>query len=256
MKAAHWVVLGIALASGGVAAMLASKMNEPAPLPSQPVAAAPQIDTVDILVAKGDIGIGNVVNAENTQWQAWPKAAVADQYIKKAPGTMENVAGSISRASFSNGEPIRESKLIKANGSGYMAALLPSGMRAISAEITPETGVGGFVLPNDRVDVILTRQQKAPGSNAEFFTSETILSNVRVLAIDQTVEEQGKQKVVTGKIATLELRPEDAETLALARRLGSLSLVLRSLAETDPGNLTRRESVNVVRFGLSTSSMR
>ena len=105
-------------------------------------------------------------------------------------------------------------------------------MRAVSTEISPETGAGGFILPNDRVDVILTRRdreaEKAAG--VEVHTSETILRNMRVLAIDQTVEEKNGQRVVVGKTATLELAPRQAETLALSRQLGTLSLALRSLA--------------------------
>ena len=130
---------------------------------------------------------------------------------------------------------MREAKLIKADGSGFMAAILPSGMRAISTEISPETGAGGFILPNDRVDVILSRRDREAEKQAgvDVHTSETILSNVRVLAIDQTVEEKNGQRVVVGKTATLELTPRQAETLALSRQLGTLSLALRSLADAN-----------------------
>ncbi len=99
-----------------------------------------------------------------------------------------------------------------------MAAVLPAGMRAISTEISPETGAGGFILPNDHVDVILSRRDKEAekAAGVEVHTSETILTNVRVLAIDQTVEEKNGQRVVVGKTATLELSPRQAETLARA----------------------------------------
>ena len=152
-------------------------------------------------------------------------------------------------------------KLVRANGSGFMAAVLPSGMRAISTEISPETGAGGFILPNDRVDVILSKREKnAERQNApDVVNSEIILSNVRVLAIDQTIEEKNGQKVVVGKTATLELKPEQSETLARSRQSGTLSLALRSLADAnapevkaeDP-NSGKRDSVNVVRYGVST----
>src|SRR5439155_13989982 len=143
----------------------------------------------------------------------------------------------------------------------YMAAILPAGMRAISVEINPETGAAGFILPNDHVDVILSRRdreaEKAAG--VEIHSSETILSNVRVLAIDQTVEEKNGQRVVVGKTATLELAPRQAETLALSRQLGTLSLALRSLVDSD-GNPeaptddrnTRRNGINMVRYGITT----
>jgi pilus assembly protein CpaB len=135
-----------------------------------------------------------------------------------------------------------------------MAAVLPSGMRAVSTAISPETGAGGFILPNDRVDVILIRNLK--GNQNEAYASETILTNARVLAIDQTVEEKNGQRVVVGKVATLALNARDAETLALAGRQGTLSLVLRSLADAKPDdaddanrNVSARDSINVIRFG-------
>ena len=160
------------------------------------------------------------------------------------------------------GEPIREAKLIKANGSGYMAAVLDKGMRAVSTEISPETGAGGFTLPNDRVDVILSRRDRdaEKSGSADSHTSETILSNIRVLAIDQTLGEKDGQKVVIGKTATLELTPRQSETLALSRQLGTLSLALRSLADAgettlpDENATNKRAGINTVRFGISTMS--
>ena len=115
-----------------------------------------------------------------------------------------------------------------------MAAILPKGMRAVSFKISADTGAGGFILPNDRVDIILTRKLKAATGNEEAHVSETVLTNVRVLAIDQTFREneQGDQ-VVVGKTATVELRPEQTEMLEVADSMGALSLSLRSIAETN-----------------------
>jgi pilus assembly protein CpaB len=262
MKAARIVVLAVALGAGGIAAYLASGSKEPPPLAPAPVV---QIDTVDILVAKGDINMGQVVAANDIQWQAWPTSAASSHFVRRRdrPNAVDQLTGSIARSPFVVGEPIREAKLIKANGSGFMAALLPSGMRAISTEISPETGAGGFILPNDRVDVLLTRRdretEKATGIEAH--TSETILTDVRVLAIDQTIEEKNGQRVVVGKTATLELSPRQAETLAVSRQRGTLSLALRSLidanartaAPDDDGKTTNRR-LNMVRFGVTTSA--
>jgi pilus assembly protein CpaB len=258
MKAARLVVLLLAVTAGGIAAVLV--MRDPAP-PAAPVQVV-KVDTTEVLVARSDIGIGHSIGAQDVQWQTWPSAALNDQYIRKSsnPNALQAIAGSITRAPFSNGEPIRESKLIRANGSGYMAAIVQPGMRAIATDISPETGVGGFILPNDRVDVLLTRSERTP-ANQDVFSSETILSDVRVLAIDQTVEEKGGQKVVVGKIATLELAPRRAETLALARRLGTISLMLRGLTENasregrdpDAEKLGNTEKLNVVRFGVGTA---
>jgi pilus assembly protein CpaB len=133
-------------------------------------------------------------------------------------------------------------------------------MRAISTEISAETGAGGFILPNDHVDVILSRRDKEAekASGVEVHASDTILSNVRVLAIDQTYEEKGGQRVVVGKTVTLELTPSQAEALARARQMGTLSLALRSLVdfeglpETNNDKDTRRSGINIVRFGVTT----
>ena len=198
------------------------------------------------------------------QWQAWPVAAASPVFIRKAdkPAAIEDLTGAIARSPFVAGEPLRESKLIKANGSGYMAAVLDKGMRAISTEISPETGAGGFILPNDRVDVILSRRDREAekAGAADIQVSETILSNIRVLAIDQTLGEKDGQKVVVGKTATLELNPRQAETLALSRQLGTLSLALRSLADANDSTMPseeeraagRKTGINTVRYGIST----
>jgi pilus assembly protein CpaB len=262
MKAARIVVLVVAIAAGGLAAILAGGFgSQPAPPPA-PVAA---IDTVDILVAKNDIAMGQTVTGADMRWQIWPAAAAGPAFVRKKdrPDAIEHLTGSLARTQFSAGEPIRQSKLITADGSGFMAAILPSGMRAVATEITAESGAGGFILPNDRVDVILTRRDKAAEKTAgvEVHTSETVLSNVRVLAIDQTIEEKSGQKVVVGKTATLELSQRQAETLTLARQLGSLSLALRSLAdatktkEDDDKLGASRGGINMVRFGVSTPAL-
>jgi len=260
MKAARLVVLTVAIAAGGVAAMLAGRSAKPPVAKTEPTL---KMATVDILVAKSDIGLGQTVSPGDVQWQEWPANAATGNFIRKndRPNAIEKLAGSIARAPFITGEPIREAKLVNAKGSGFMAAILPSGMRAISTQISPETGAGGFILPNDHVDVILTRRErdgdKAGGGDSH--SSETILSNVRVLAIDQTVEEKNGQKVVVGKTATLELTPGQTETLAVSQHLGSLSLALRSITDANRAEPQtedkvggRRSGVNIVRFGVST----
>jgi pilus assembly protein CpaB len=265
MKAARLVVLVVAVAAGGVAALLAGRGGDepPPPLPVQTV----KMDTVDILVARGDIALGQAISAQDLQWQQWPTQAASPAFVRRTdkPDSIEQLSGAIARSPFVAGEPIREAKLIKANGSGYMAAVLDKGMRAISTEISPETGAGGFILPNDRVDVILSRRDREAEKTGgtESHISETILSNIRILAIDQTLGEKDGQKVVIGKTATLELSPRQSETLALSRQLGTLSLALRSLADAGETTLPnederaagRRGGINTVRFGISTMSM-
>jgi pilus assembly protein CpaB len=252
MNTARIVVLTIAVGAGGVAAYLASGSDTKAP---EPVV---QLQTVDVLVAKNDIGLGRSVTADDLQWQTWPAAAASSNFIRRneRPEATKEVIGSIARAPFIAGEPIREPKLVKANGSGFMAAILPTGMRAVSTEISPETGAGGFILPNDRVDVILSKREKNPDKNGpDLVHAEIILSNIRVLAIDQAPKEKDGQNTVVGKTATLELKSEQAEILARARQSGTLSLALRSIADVNatekPVDVVKRgEGVNVVRFGI------
>ena len=254
MNRARILVLAIALGAGGVAAYLVSGIGD-RPAPAQPVA----LDTVDVLVAKSDINLGQTVKPEDLQWQTWPAATASSSFIRRSdrPDATTQVAGSIARTPFIAGEPIRDQKLVKADGSGFMAAILPTGMRAISTDISPETAAGGFILPNDRVDVILTRREKNPRpALPDVVVSEVILSNIRVLAIDQAPKEKDGQSAVIGKTVTLELKPEQIATLAASRQAGTLSLALRSITdanavEADDRVRTRGVSINIVRYGVA-----
>src|SRR4029453_19126572 len=158
MNNARIVVLAIAVGAGGIAAYLA-RGSDDKPAPAQPVA---QLQTVDILAAKADTGPGPPVKPDDLQWQNWPAPTASNSFISRAnkAEAIKEITGSIARSPFIAGEPIREQKLVKADGSGLKEATLPAGYRAISTEISPETGAGGFILPNDRVDVILTKRDK------------------------------------------------------------------------------------------------
>jgi pilus assembly protein CpaB len=256
MNRARIVVLTIALGAGGVAAYLVSGSDGRPP--AEPVA---QLQTVDVLVAKSDIGLGQTLTENDMQWKTWPSASASSTFVRRneRPDATTQLAGSIARSPFIAGEPIREPKLIKANGSGFMAAILPQGMRAISTEISPETAAGGFVLPNDRVDVILTRRLKNPDAKAlgDIVVSEIVLLNIRVLAIDQAPKEKEGQNSVIGKTVTLELKPEQVPLLAQARQAGVLSLALRSIADASQveigsdDRIRQSGNINVVRYGVT-----
>ena len=260
MNIARIVVLAIALTAGGIAAYLASGSDNKS-APTEPVT---QLQTVDVLVAKADIGLGQTLTPNDVLWQSWPAAAASGTFIRRndRPDAANQVAGSIARYSFVAGEPIREAKLVKTDGSGFMAAILPTGMRAVSTEISPETGAGGFILPNDRVDVILSKREKNPDRNAsnDIVISEIILSNIRVLAIDQAPKEKEGTNTVVGKTVTLALKPAQTPILAAARQAGTLSLALRSIAdvnqaEANPDDQPRqRGNINVVRYGVSNQN--
>src|SRR5215216_4774061 len=251
MNTARIVVLAIAVGAGGIAAYLASGSDSKPP--AEPVA---QLQTVDVLVAKSDIGLGQTVTADDMVWQTWPAATASNSFIRRneRPDATTQIAGSIARAPFIAGEPIREPKLVKANGSGFMAAILPTGMRAISTEISPETGAGGFILPNDRVDVILSKREKNPdGRGSDVVQSEIILSNIRVLAIDQAPKEKEGVNSLVGRTVTLELKPEQAETLARARQSGTDANAAAEGRSEDQIQ-KRSGSVNVVRYGVANQT--
>src|SRR5580658_5729908 len=161
MKAARLVVLGVAVAAGGIAAYLAAGSKPPPP----PPAAAPvvQLETTDVLVAKSDLGRGQVIETSDIGWQTWPAAAANSNYIKKSdrPNAITEFTGAVVRVALVAGDPIRDPNVVMAKTSGFLAAVLPKGMRAVAIEISPEAGAGGFILPDDHVDVMLTRRDKA-----------------------------------------------------------------------------------------------
>lgn len=267
MNTARIVVLVIALGAGGVAAYLASGFDNK-PAPALPV--AEKLPTVEVLIAKNDIQLGQAVKPEDLQWQSWPAATASNAFIRRdsRPEAQTQIAGSIARVPLMQGEPIREQKLVRAEGSGFMAAILPSGMRAVSTEISAETGAGGFILPNDRVDIVLTRRLKNPdGANGatggnDLILSEVILSNIRVLAIDQAPKEKDGQNAVLGKTVTLELKPEQVSTLSASRQGGTLTLALRSIADANAVDGTpddqankRPGGVNVIRYGVQARQL-
>ena len=260
MNRARIVVLAIAGCAGLAALYLASGSDDK-PAPTAPAA---QLPTVDVLIAKSEIGLGQSVKPDDLQWQTWPSATASNSFIRRSdkPDAMKDVVGSIARAPFIAGEPIRDQKLVRADGSGFMAAILPTGMRAVSTEISPETAAGGFILPNDRVDVVLTRRVKNPDSNQpDIISSEIILTNVRVLAIDQAPKEKDGTSALVGKTVTLELKPEQTAALAAGRQSGTLSLALRSIGDVNMVEntssdqaLKRGQGINVVRYGVPSSN--
>jgi pilus assembly protein CpaB len=234
MKLFRVLVLAVALIAGGVAAYLAitlSPSGTPAPTV---VELAPQIQSQDVLVAASDINQGAKLTPDNVRWQRWPDDAMNGNYIQKQtrPDAIQQLQNSIVRSQFVAGEPIREVKLARPE-SGFLSAILPSGKRAIAVRISANNTAGGFILPGDRVDVVETIAQAGGADTPTQNVSRTILTNVRVLAIDQTVQDKEGEAVVVGKTATLELEPVQVELVTAAEASGTLSLSLRSIADTD-----------------------
>ncbi len=201
--------------------------------PTQPVQQAQNLPS--ILVAKAALPAGTFIQPDQLEWQAWPSDKISTAYMKKGDRSADEFAGAVVRTGIAAGEPITDGRLIKTNDRGFMAAVLSPGARAVSVQINETTGISGFIFPGDKVDVILTQtiqETGEGGAKKNRKASETILRNVRVLAVDQRVDDQ-KPEAKVAKTATLEVSAKHAEKLALVADLGKLSLSLRSLAADD-----------------------
>ncbi|MCR4523208.1 MULTISPECIES: Flp pilus assembly protein CpaB [Bosea] len=257
MSPARIIILVVALVAGLGAALLAQRPSkEPAPVAK--IEAAP---TVPVLVAATDIPVGNTVTANDLRWLDWPLASVPNGIIRKdeTPEAEQEIIGQVARYATLGAEPIRREKLIKTDGTGFLSAVLPSGKRAvaISTDSRGANTAGGFILPNDRVDVVSTIRSEG-SSGSEGYASEVILRNIRVLAIGQNVQERNGEKVVVGETATLEIDPGQVEIVAQAQKTGTLSLALRSLKDagetTPPGQA--ENSMTLVRYGVTSKSVK
>ena len=232
MSMTRILILVAALGAAGLAAFLVRGLV--AGGPNQ--ATAVNVETTEILVAAKSIAVGGKIAAGDLKWSGWPKSAMDPSYITREtqPQAMEDSAkGSVARAPLLPGEPVTGQKVVRSDGAGFMAAVLTPGMRGVSVRVSAELGAGGFVLPNDRVDVILTRKLGNDDQGVPSFKALTVLRSIRVLAIDQTAKEEGDSNAIVGKTATLELTPKQAETIALAEAMGELHLSLRSLSMPD-----------------------
>jgi pilus assembly protein CpaB len=256
MNKSRVLVLGIAFVAAVGAALLAK--NIVAQPKTEKVVQKEFMNTTHVLVAARSIKLGDMVSSGHFRWQRWPKDALNSKLIDQASymNAKADYDKAIARASFVKGEAINPRKFIKHGTGGVMAALLTSGMRAVSTKIKEETAAGGFILPDDHVDVILSRQITGEGRGSKF-VSNTVLSNVRVLAIGQTIDPPKGKQTASGRTATLELTPGQAEILMLANKMGDVSLSLRSLSKRTQGSDDRvtnlrgdnRGSVRLFKFG-------
>lgn len=262
MKPARILLIVVAIVAGGLAAFLATRGNSPRPQETQSAAVEIQREArAQVLVATRAIGLGQRLTESDVGWQDWPEGALRSEFITAGsiPDAPQQVAGSVARFEFFPGEPIREAKLVNST-QGYLSAVIGQGMRAVSVSVNPDSASGGYIVPNDRVDIVLTR------SGGDY--SETILSNVRVLAIGTRLGEAGttggqvdpdnpsSQVFRSTEIATLELTPAQSETILQSGSMGRLTLVLRSVvdfaqttADADGGSQT----VRLIRYGQSQS---
>ena len=219
-----------------------------------------EVASLKVLVASRDLEVGELITPDDIIWANWPEATVnINQYTDiDSPDSIEELTGSVVRTRMYENEPIIPQKIVQKGETGYMAAILRPGMRAISVEIRSETGAGGFILPDDHVDVILThdveivlgdRREKRP-------VTTTIIENARVLAID-TIHVQGEGEIaMTGSTATLELPPKQAELLALGERLGTISLALRSVSDVNTADGAVTARTDMLTGGGSTGGIK
>jgi pilus assembly protein CpaB len=225
------LAIGSAVVAGLMAKGLLGKKQEVVA-----TAAAPVLKTVDVLFASKDILMGDRMSAGTLTWKAWPQDNVLASMITKdaKPDSLVELENARARLAVYEGEPILEKKIIRPGAGGFMSATLPKGMRAVSVAISSRSSAGGFILPDDRVDVILTKKLDNKGSTV--VKSETVISNVRVLAVNQVYRQATEGDAVSvekGETATLELTPKQSEVLAQVESSGELSLALRSIAEND-----------------------
>jgi pilus assembly protein CpaB len=224
------------LAAGGT---FAAVRRTPAPAPAAMVvaSAAPRI-----LVAALDLPAGRLVRADDFKWQAWPLEGLPDGAVREGEKDASSFTGAVVRSHVMAGEPILDARFARPGDRGFMAAVLAPGRRAVSVPLTATSGNAGFVLPGDRVDLIVTVAVKSddgrPTTRAiDRRASETLLRNLRVLAVDQRVDGENKEAVV-GKTATLEVTPKEAEIILLAEEIGKIALSLRGLVEDDADDST------------------
>jgi pilus assembly protein CpaB len=188
--------------------------------------------TIFVLVAARDMPSGYLVQPDDLAWQSWPDDRISDAYLRKDRDDPQSLAGAVVRLHIAQGEPVSAGRLVKPGERGFLAAVLAPGMRATSVPLTATSDVAGLILPGDHVDLILSHQipdLRDPNAPART-VGETVVTNLRVVAIDQTVNDQDK-KPLSGKTATFEVTPKQAEVIEVAKLIGNLSLDLRSAGE-------------------------
>ena len=205
--------------------------NELAAHPAEGVAdAAPARTMTHVLVAKGDVPVGTLLRAEDLRWQEWPRDSVNDAYVQQDSAKLEDFVGAVVRSRLTSGEPLTAARVVHAGDHSSMAAVLTPGTRAVTVNVTASTGMAGLIAPGDHVDLLLTMTVHSDDKDAPTrHMSETVLTDLKVLAMDQRVTDDAKDAGVP-KTATLEVTPKQAELVAVTSELGLLSLSLRSLA--------------------------
>jgi pilus assembly protein CpaB len=255
MNTQRLVVLGLALVAACGAAFLVRGMMGGGTPQVAALAPAPTIKMSEVLVAAELLQPGQALDSAKVRWEKWPTASVSSSFVTRdAVASAEDVVkDTIVRAPILKDQPVTTSAIVHGKEAGFMAATLTPGMRAVSIVVSTEQGAGGFILPNDHVDLILTQKSN---DNPPRVRARTFMQRVRVLAVDQVYKEEKDQKTVLAKTATLELTPAQAETVAKAQGMGQISLSLRPLSEeaaaaAAPGGQPAAANRDVLGDGLS-----
>jgi pilus assembly protein CpaB len=265
MNTQRLIVLGIALVAASSAAFLVSHMMGGG-TPAAQGKPTPAIAMSEVLVANVNLTPGQALSVDQVRWEKWPSSTVDSSFIthESAGSEEQAVKGTVARAMILPGQPITKTSIVHGDASGFMAATLGAGMRAISIAISADSSAGGFILPNDRVDVILTRKlDNIPtklGSRS-FTFAKSVVTNLRVLAVDQTYRQDKDTRTVIGKTATVEVTPDQVNVIAAAALSGQLSLALRPLSDANAASFdkpARKQRANegpvsVIRYGVGGS---
>jgi pilus assembly protein CpaB len=244
MRARTVILLVVALVLAGGTTMMArvwlasqrAAKTEVAPI-------AVPMPSKSVLIVRSPIQRGQLLRPDDLSWEQWPEGGIDKNYILLGTRTPEGYAGWVARLPIAPGEPLTEAKIVAPGNRGFLAAVLHPGMRAVSVPVTVTSGISGFVFPGDQVDLIVTfsvqdRPQSGSGGGGpmlEHKVSETVLHDIRVIAIDQKLDSKAGEATVA-KTATFEVSPKQSEIIALASEMGKLSLSLRSLVP-GPGEL-------------------
>lgn len=232
------VFLLISFVAAGIAVVgLRLATQRPAPVePAPQVVVAPEKPTTMVLVARGDLKVGQFLRPESTRWQVWPDDGVSPTYLLKSQHDEKEFYGAVVRSALGDGEPITLNRVLRPDEGGFLAAVLKPGMRAVTVNLTASAGVSGLIFPDDHVDLLATLTLADPEGKEKIdhHASETVLPNLRVLALDQRLDPQGlsskeAKDAQVAKTATLEVTPKQAEIIAVVSEIGRLSLSLRAL---------------------------